>query len=281
MRERATIGTQPIHLVFFALVNASDEETKRGLAAYDFTDPMFIDTTIEALENDHSAHLRKVTIFLLPKLDNYMFTTEQAFRDEQKASRFVKAWSSAMHEFLPDPTPTKKVEAAMHPVKKDPHQVEKAVIKVLLAIAHLPCLRVHLPKERWTLLQHFPHIMVANPPLLQRCLRDPNIFPYLNPLLDDGKPSHWLAMLWVMYHDLSQEVRAQLEEETRKIAVGEHRYHLGSYLSLLDAYIQNLDGQLSKSNPLDQVVSNLQMKRERTMQTKGRLQSFKRRIPAF
>jgi hypothetical protein len=161
------------------------------------------------------------------------------------------------------------------------HLQQRVRFRVLSDSSHLPCLRVHLPKERWALLQHFPHIMVANPPPLQRCLRDPNILPYLNPLLDDGNPSRWLTMLWMMYHDLSQEVRAQLEEETRQIAVGENRYLLESYISVLDAYIQNLDGQLSSLNPLDQVVSNLQMKRERTMQTKGRLQSFKRRIPAF
>ena len=270
MQERATIGSRPIYHVFSALVNASNEETDRGLAAYDFTDPLFIDTTIEALQDKNFTLLRKATIFVLPKLDNYLFVTNKAFGDQQKALRFVTAWSSAIHEFLPDPE-----------VGEDEHEVEKAVVKVLLAIAHLPCLRAHLPKERWILLQYFGYIMVKNPPPLQRCLRDSKISPFLNPILDNGGTSPWLVMLWIMYHDLSQEVREQLEEETHQIAVGDHPHHIGLYLNIFDTYIKKLEGLISKLDPLTPAASILAGKCERIVRAREQLRLFQRRIPVF
>ena len=274
MQERATIGSRPIYHVFSALVNASNEETDRGLAAYDFTDPLFIDTTTEALEDKNFTLLRKATIFVLPRLDNHLFVTDKAFGDDQKASRFVKSWSSAIHEFLQDSTPTEQVE------RKD-HRIEKAVVKVLLAIAHLPCLRVHLPKERWTLLKHFPHIMVANPPPLQRCLSDPDISPFLNSIMDAGQASPWLGMLWMKYDDLSPEVRKQVEESTRKIAVGEHPHHFGLYTKMFDAYIGNLEGQLRKLDPLAQAAANIQRKRDQTAKARERFRLFQRKTSVF
>ena len=119
-------GYLPVHHVFSALAFVSNEETHRGLAAHNgFPDPLFIDTMIKALENKDLKKNRRSTIFVLAELDSYLFNTENAFKDPDRASRFVHAWSSAICEFLGDPT----------------HMVERAVLKVLMAIAHLPCLR--------------------------------------------------------------------------------------------------------------------------------------------
>jgi hypothetical protein len=257
MQEPASISSQPIRYVFTALAVASNEETDRGLATHSFTDSRFMDTTIEALENNEFTLLRKSAIFMLVKLDNHLFTTDEAFKDPNKASRFVAAWSSAIHEFIGDPS---------HKL-----QVEKAVVKVLLAIAHLPCLREYLPKERWTLLKHYPHIMLSNPPPLQRCLKDPDIFPFLKKVIDPRAPPVWLGMLWMMYHHLSPEVRTQLEKETQEIAEGQYFYHLKSYTANFDAYLSNLATRISKLDQLDQATSELQGKRERMIQAKERL----------
>ena len=261
MRERTSVGNRPIHNVFTALVVASDEDTDRGLATYKFTDPLFIDTTIEALEQKDFPLLRKSTIFLLVKLDGHLFTTDEAFKDREKASRFVTAWSCAISEFLGDPSPT--------------HQVERAVVKVLLAIAYLPCLRQHLPKERWTLIKHFPHIMLSNPPPLQRCINDPGIIAFLKEVTDVRAPPPWLGVLWMMYHHLTSEVREQLEEESRKIAAGQYFYHLKSYVNMLDAYLGNLATRIGALDQLDQATSDLRAKRERMIQAKGRLISIR------
>ena len=261
MQKRAIFGSRPIRWVFAALVVASNEETERGLAAHSFTDPLFIDTTIEALEHKDFTPLRKSAIFLLVKLDSQLFTTDEAFKDPNRASRFVTAWSSAIHEFLGDNSP--------------PHQVEKAVLKVLLAIAHLPCLREHLPKERWSLLKHFPHIMISNPPPLQRCLKDPDIFPFLKSVTDPRSPPPWLGMLWMMYHHLSPEVRNQLERETRAIAEGQYFHQLTSYIRMFDLYLGNLETRINELDQWDQATSDLQARQERVEVAKSRLISIR------
>ena len=261
------VGYVPIHDAFSALALASTEETHRGLAAHNgFPGPLFIDTAIKALENKDLEHFQKSTIFVLAELDNYLFTTENAFTDPDKASRFVRAWSSAIHELLGDPT----------------LPIEKVLVKVLLAIAHLPCLRVHLPKERWNSIRHFPHIMSANPPPLQRCLKDATIIPFLKQTMSPRLP--WLGMLWMVYPHLSEEVTLQLEEETREITLEQGSFHLEPYLSKLDAYLENLQTQINELDHLDQAASNLRAKHESMEIAKERLVSImkvEKRAPAF
>jgi len=256
-QQRANVGDQPIHHVFSALALASNEETHRGLAGFDFPDPLFINATIEALENKDFKGLRKSTIFMLSELDGQLFTTDRAFRDQGRAKRFVLAWSAAIHEFLGDPT----------------HRVEKVVVKVLLAIAYLPCLRVHLPKERWNLIQHFPYIMNANPPPLQRCLEGEDIFPFLKGVLDIRSLSPWFGMLWTLYNRLSKGVRKQLEENTQEIASGQGFFHLGSCVSMFDVYLKTLKTQIDALEPLDQAALELRGRLETTEKAKRRLET--------
>ena len=255
------VGCLPVHDAFSALALASTEETHRGLAAHNgFPDPLFIDTTIKALENKDLKHFRKSTIFVLAELDSHLFITENAFTDPAKASRFVHAWSSAICEFLGDPT----------------HMVERAVLKVLMAIAHLPCLRVHLPKERWNLVTKFPHIMNINPPSLQRCLKDTTIIPFLKRTLDARSPSIWLGMLWMLYYRLSEEVLQQLKEETREIVSEQGSFYLGRYFNLFDGYLQNLQTQIDELDHSDQAASKLRAKRELMLKGRECLASMKR-----
>ena len=260
-QQRANVGYKPIHHVFSALVLASDEETRRGLAKYDFSDPLFIDTTIEVLRNKDAKSFRKPTIFVLAELDKHLFTTEKVFTDEAKASNFVRAWSAVIPEFLGrDPT----------------HQVERVALKVLLAIAHLPCLRVHLPKERWDWIKHFPFIMNENPPPLQRCLGDATIIPFLKKTTETLLRTPWLAMLWMMYHHLSEEVREQLVEETREVVSELGVSHLDPYFTLFDTSLKGLQTQINELDPLDQAVSDLLSKRSQMRRAKERLLSIRR-----
>lgn len=261
MEERAIIGSHPIYHVFSALAVASDEETDRGLATHDFTDSLLIDTTIEALEDKAFTLLRRSATLVLVKLDKHLFTTDEAFKSGNKASRFVAAWSSAIGEFLKDVAPTNS------------HQIERAAVNVFLAIVHLPCLRVHLPRERWALIQHFPHLMFTDPPSLRRCLKDPEILPFLKKgTMGYGPPLNWLGMLWIMYDRLSPEVREQLEQGTRHVAEGEYFYHLTSYSNLLDVYLSGLATRIGKLDQLDQAAYHLeQAKRERALEAKDRL----------
>ena len=264
MERRDSLGDGPIHHGFSALVLASNEETHRGLAAYDFSNPLFIKTLIAALGNKDFRLLRKSAVFLLAELDEYLFTTENAFTDPKnpgRASDFVHAWSGAVHEFLGDPT----------------HQVEKVAVKVLLAIANLPSLRVCLPVERWSQwIQHFPYIINANPPPLQRCLVNATIIPFLKQTVSGWSQSPWLAMLWMMHHDLSEEVRTQLEEETRKIVSEGSYLRLDPYLAFFDVSLKKLQTQIDQLDPLDRTTSDLWAKREIMVQARGCLLSIRK-----
>ena len=262
-------GTWPFYYVFSALTAAYDGETDLGLAGYDFTRTVFIDTVIEALGSKDSEPLRRSAMFILAKLDSHLFTsTNETFKDREKGLRFVTAWSTAIPEFFGDPmTPE-----------------GKAIIKVFFAIANLPCLRAHLPKERWDLIVLFPYIMDSNPPPLQRCLNDITIIPFLKSILDPKKPSPWLLMLWVMYHHLSEDVRQQLQEETLGIGAGNYSHHLGTYIDELKKYIEILKAQISALDPMDEATIRMQEKRQRMLEAGRclfRIQQNTKRYYAF
>ena len=262
MERQDSIGDEPVRHTFSALILASNEETHRGLAAYDFSNPLFVRTLTAALGNRDSRPLRKSAIFLLAELDKYLFATKDVFTDPSDPGRaldFVHAWSSAVHEFLGDPT----------------HQVEMVAVKVLLAIANLPSLRVCLPVERWNWIQHFPYILNAYPPSLQRCLENASIIPFLKQTVSNWSRSPWLAMLWMMHHYLSKDVQKVLEKETREI-VSECGYvRLDLFLAFFDPPLKRLQAQIDQLDPLDAPTSDLPMKRESLVRAKERLSSIR------
>ena len=81
----------------------------------------------------------------------------------------------------------------------------------------------------------------------------------------------------MMHHRLSDEVRKQLESETREIVSQQGSFHLEPYVSLFDAYLKNLQVQISELDHLDQAASNLRVKRELMTKAKERLVSLKKR----
>ena len=261
MQEGANVESRPVHLVFSALVVVPNEETDRGLATHSFTGSHLIDTMIKALEDKASPPFQRSTIFALARFDSHLFVTDEAFRDRDKASRFITAWSSAIHEFLGDPCPLQRLE--------------KAVFRVLLAIAHLPCLREHLPEERWALMDNYPLVLPTNP-TLRRCLSDPSIFSFPKTITDPRPSSLWLGALWVNYHYLSSQVQEQLEQATREIAEGENFYDLQAYIDLFDSYLKNLGDRTAALDPLDRTAFDLRGRLGRMRQAKGELVSIMR-----
>ena len=263
MERRDSIGDEPIRHVFSALFLASNEETHRGLATYTFSNQLFIKTLTAALGKKDFKPLRKSAILLLAELDKYLFATKDAFTDPSdpgRASDFVHAWSSAVHEFLGDPT----------------HQVEMATVKVLLAIVNLPSLRVCLPVERWNWIQHFPYILNENPPSLQRCLENTSIIPFLKQTVSNWSQSPWLAMLWMMHHHLSEGVQEDLEKETREIVSKGSYLRLDPFLAFFDVSLKSLQTQIDRLDPLDRTASDLWTKRESLVRARGRLLSIRK-----
>ena len=209
--QRTASGGDPLYHAFRSIVIGPSAEKRRALAGYNFDRTLFIDAIIQLLpKKDHLA-LQRMSLLILPELDEILFTSEAAFDDPGRAKEFVTAWSTAIGEFLHGAT--------------TPH-IEVAGVKALLAIAKLPCLRVYLPPELWNLAYKFPTILYSDSPSMQRCIQNSDILPFIKQSTGVTGPLGWLGMLWMKYYSLSAEVRGQLETET--LAIGSsQRYYAG------------------------------------------------------
>ena len=87
---QATFGDEPIYHSFRAIANFPDAEIRKGLVRCDFTSPLFIGTTVEALSNKGYEDLQEMTIVVLPELDGQLFTLDSAFKGSGKAQAFVE-----------------------------------------------------------------------------------------------------------------------------------------------------------------------------------------------
>ena len=79
----------------------------------------------------------------------------------------------------------------------------------------------------------------------------------------------------MVYYHLSEEVREQLEMETREIASGQGFFHLEPYLSLSEAYHENLQTRIDGFDHPDRTAADLRVRRELMVKGKGRLLSIK------
>ena len=260
--QRNIVGDEPVYYAFRSIAINPSPDKRRALAAYEnldtpfFTDTIFIDTMTKLLSNKDYTPLQRMSLFILPELDNPLFTSEAAFSDNGRASAFVRAWSTAIGEFPHE---------AMSP------QVEAAGVKVLLAIANLPCLRIHLPPERWNLAYKFPIILYSQSPSMQRCIENPDILPSIKQSTSVTGPLGWLGMLWMKYHSLPDEVRGQLEAETRAIGFSSRHYDLNSYVSLFNHELKRLHAIIEGLKPLDHSVPGRRDELDAMMRAKDRL----------
>jgi len=255
-RRRATIGDEPVYHVFRSIVINASVEKRRGLAAYNFDIPFFVDAMIQLLSNRDNMPLQRMSLLILPELDDLLFASEAAFGDSRRAEEFVLAWSTAVGEFLRG---------------KSIPQTDIASVNGLLAIANLPCLRVHLPPERWDLVYKFPVILYLDSPSMRRCIQNPDILPFVKQSTGGTGALGWLGMLWMMYHSLPKSVRAQLEEETRVIGSGPRYFDLDSYVSLFDSELDRLQARIGRLEPLDQSVPGLRSELDEMARAKDRL----------
>jgi hypothetical protein len=254
-QQRAQVGQEPLHHVFRAITLVSDDETYRGLAEFDFTTPDFIDAITRALSNKRFRPLRLAAIHVLPHLDKQLFTSDEAFTDPTRARAFVKAWCTAVRECSDG---------------EFKHETERVALIVLLAIANLPCLRIHVPPERWELAQNFRLILGANPPSLQRCTQNPGVTEFIKGIPHMQTPPPWFAMLWMKYDSLSAEVREQLERETRDIVL-DKPYTFDSYVAMFQGQLNRVQGEMDTLEPWDKEMSRLRSEMEAAERVKGRL----------
>ena len=251
--ERLTTSGEPIYHAFRSIVIGPSAEKRRDLTAYNFDIPLFIDAMIQLLSNRDHIPLQRMSLLILPELDNLLFTSEATFNDPGK---FVRAWSTTLDEFM---------HGATIP------QIEVAGVKVLLAIANLSCLRLHIPPALWNLAYKFPTILYTDSPSMQRCIENPDILPSIKGSTGDTDALGWLGMLWMKYHYLSDKVREQLEAETRAIGSSSRHFDLDTYTSLFDFELKRLQAKIEGLKPLDQSVPGLRKELDQMARAKDRL----------
>ena len=255
--QRETTGGEPIYHAFRSIAIGTSAGTRCDLSAYNFGGPFFIDAMVQFLSNklDH-IRLQRMSLLILPELDNLVFTSEAAFGDPESASKFVNAWSTAVDEFLRGET--------------DP-LIEAAAVETLLSIANLPCLRVHLRPEHWDLAYKFTIILYSDSPSMKRCIQNPDILPFIKESAGNNGALGWLGMLWMKYPSLPNEVLEQLEAETREIGSGLRYFDLDSYVSMFDSELKRLQTIIEGLEPMDRTVSGLRSDLDTMTRTRDRL----------
>lgn len=246
----------PIYHAFRSIVLDSSAGKRRKLAACTyFGSSSFIDALIQLLGRRDHKLLQKTTLLILPELDDVLFASK-ALDDPKRAKGFVSAWSTAIDEFIEEVTPP---------------EIEVAGVLVLLAIANSQSLRALLPSERWRLAYSFPNILYLDSPSMERCIQNPDILPFIKAPDTNINALGWLGMLWMNYHDSSDEVRRQLEDESRAICSGPRHYDLNTHASLFDVELERLQAKIDKLQPLDQSALPLRSRLDEMKRAKDRL----------
>ena len=271
-QRRSSFGDEPIYHSFRAIAGSSDDHSRQELAGY-FTSPLLIDTILHALSNDVFKSLQEMAIILLPTLDHRLFAS--GFLDPGKAQAFVLAWWAA-------------VECCR---TGEPQQVHRAAAEVFFAIVDSPCLRGNLPPDAWEftysfqrtrLRGNFPpdpweftdsfqHILEANPPSLQRCKRNPDLFAFIEQTSPKVGLPFWMKMVWLEYGSLPSDLQDRVVEETRKTLHKEYgpsgsgtirTRHCKSWVAAFDTYLDDLKKRIARLEPSDPVVPGLLARQE-------------------
>jgi len=221
-RESGLVRDEPIERIMLALAGATADELGGGLEKVDFTEPLFFDGICRALGKEAPYRLRRATVAFLRHLDAQFFDPNKMFSEEQ-ATTLVSGWSVSARESW---------DKNLNPV------LAEALVTTLMGLLHSPFWREHIPAERWDILRIIGSLGGSLPRSLYRCFGDPTIIPYLRVRhCDSGAFTQWVAILWMKYPDLSEEVKAQLMEATEEIA-GWPRNDISTYLTILDGEIE-------------------------------------------
>ena len=271
-QQRSTLGDEPIYHSFRA-IDSSDAVSRQELARYDFASPLFILTITQVLSNKDYKDLQEIAIVILPELDSQLFTSDRAFQDPGKAKDFVDAWWVAVENCCTGGT----------------QRVDLAAGQVFFAIVNSPSLRIHIPPDAWDLADNFHHIRDANPPSLQRCKQNADLFPFVKQTSPELGLPFWMVMLWLERHSLSREVLDQMEQETRETVFREcgvggtavrfprTRYYQ-SWTSTLDNYLESFDTMLRDLDPSDQAVPGIRASQRLVTEARERILEIKKEV---
>ena len=224
-RERGLVRDEAIERIMLALAGATADELGGGLSRVDFTEPLFLNGICHALRRDAPYRLRRATVAFLRHLDAQLFDPNQTF-DEDQATELVSGWSVSARESW---------DKGLNSV------VAEALVTTLAGLLDSPFWREHIPSERWDILRIIGSLDSKIPSSLYRCFKNLTVIPYLREMRMRGRdPSaftQWVAIMWMKYPDLSEEVKTQLKKTTKEIS-GAPRNDISAYLSLLEAEIE-------------------------------------------
>ncbi|KAF9784001.1 hypothetical protein BJ322DRAFT_1068077 [Thelephora terrestris] len=124
------------------------------------------------------------------------------------------------------------------------HDVQKAILAVLLGMINSPHWRPHILAEKWKLLEYFTSIPDDSQPL-KRCLDNPELIDAISKVDNPVAIVLWLSILWLKHNELIPEVREQLEAVTKDVAQ-RRRSDVDMYLSVMDSEVKKAKEGLDK-----------------------------------
>ena len=258
-QESGIVVDLPMERVMLALASTPSEDISKGIAGVDFTQPLFFNGICRALRNGAPHLLRRATVAFLPHLDAQFFYTDKTFSKNQ-VEEFISGWSSSAEELL----------------KGCCKLVSRALFATLTGLLDSPFWQVNTPRERWPWgVLVLPGVIGGRLPVsFYRCAKNPTVIQYLGQVDARGPKvlAHWAAILWAMYPDLSEDVRTQLEEATKRMVDCLSDRSLPKYLKLVDGQRQQVQDKLKPdSQSLGEAAAELRGRLELLQTARGAL----------
>ena len=231
VQEEGIVVDDSVERAMLALASAPEGAIGDGIARFDFTQPLFFDGICLALRDGAPYSLRRATVTFLRHLDAQLFNTNKTFGEDQ-INALISGWSSSTQELLQG---------------EHDQLLDEALFTTLMGLLDSLLWREHIPEGRWSVLKSFCGIAEERtPPSFYRCVKNPTIIPYLKTRGALGRTilAQWAAILWERYPDLSEEVKSQLEDATRKMIAGSSKHDLPSYLTIVDGETQRIKDKI-------------------------------------
>ena len=250
---------EPIQSALRALAYASNEVTTEALKSFDPTEPSFVRGICHVYQSTKPFLLHKAALFFLPLIGDKWFNTPDLIMKPDEMKSLCADWASAVDGI------------------ENTHDVQKATLAVLFGMINSPHWRPYIATEKWKLLENFSSVPDDSHPL-RRCLDNPELIEAISGVGNPVAILLWLAILWLKYKELSDEVREQLETATKEVAQSRRRADLDMYLSVMDTELGKAEDARTQHNAwsvdpaaiaLRTKIDNLQQARDALLALRG------------
>lgn len=261
-QAKGLLRDEPIEQIMHAIAAASTDEISQGLERVDFTGPLFFDGICHALRKDAPLRLQRLTVIFLRHLDSQYFNSNNAFSDDQ-ATTLVTRWSASGKISW---------DTRLH------HVLGQALITTFMGLLDSPFWRKYIPEERWDVLTLLGGVGEGQlPRSFYRCLNNETILPHLEDKRNSGSAAstHWQAVLWAWYPDLSENVKTQLEKTSKNPS---SRNNISTYLSIVERERERTRKKIGSSHSwsFEDDIVKLRMRYEALKVACGKLSSVVR-----